>query len=85
MKRLDLSARLSGGIDTTVTTEMVKPKNKWEEELIEISAHIDGMYIFTGGIWFRCRGNALDFPKTILEGQFQWFIEIISYLKFVIV
>ena len=45
---------------------------------------IDGMDLFAGGRWFRSQGECMEFSeKHIPEVQFQWFIDIVSYLQFV--
>ena len=39
-----------------------------------------------GGWWFRSTRECEDFARDqILEGKFQWFIDIVIYLKFVTV
>ena len=39
--------------------------------------------MFTGGRWFRLQLECEDFDReNITEGQFQRFIDIISYLQF---
>ena len=40
--------------------------------------------MLAGGGWFRSQSEFEDFNRyQILEGQFQWFINIVSYLHFV--
>ena len=40
--------------------------------------------MFTGGIWFRSQRECENVSRYhIPEGQFKWFIDIVSYLKFV--
>ena len=55
-----------------------------EGQIIEVVACIDVVAVFTGGRWFWYQMEYVEFAeKHILEGQFQWFIYIISYLQFV--
>ena len=40
--------------------------------------------MFVGGRWFRSQSECEDFAREkIPEGQFQWFVNIVSYLQFV--
>ena len=42
------------------------------------------MAVFAGGLWFRSRMECVDFAENhIPVGQFQWFLDIVSYLQFV--
>ena len=56
----------------------------WDTQLREVAARVDGMAVFWGGRWFRSHMECMEFATNhIPEGQFQWFIDIVSYLEFV--
>ena len=56
----------------------------WDTQLREVAARVDGMAVFVGGIWFRSQMECMEFATNdIPEGQFQRFIDIVSYLQFV--
>ena len=58
---------------------------KWDAQLREVADWVDDMYIFAGGRWFISHLDCMEFAmKNIPEGQFQWFIDIVSYLQFFI-
>ena len=43
------------------------------------------MDVFVGRRWFRSRMEGVDFSENhIPVGKFQWFLDIVSYLQFVI-
>ena len=64
--------------------EIAAFKDKWEGKLNEVADQIDGMYMFAGGRWFRSRMEYVEFAEKLIPvGQFQWFLEILSYLQFV--
>ena len=46
-----------------------------------MATQVDEMVVFKGGICFRSQMECVEFDtKHITEGQFQWFIDIVSYL-----
>ena len=46
-----------------------------------MATQVDEMVVFKGGICFRSQMECVKFDtKHITEGQFQWFIDIVSYL-----
>ena len=52
-----------------------------EVNLREVAACINTTNVFSGGIWLRSQMLCMNFvEKHIPEGQFHWFIYIISYL-----
>ena len=48
-----------------------------------MDVRVDGMAVFAGGRWFRLQMEHVEFyTKNIPKGHFQWFIDIVNYLKF---
>ena len=84
MKHLEVNAGTGGGGLGIGMSEISALEDKWEGKLNEVAAMIDGMAVFSGGKWFRSRMECVEFAeKHIPVGQFQWFLDIFSYLQFV--
>ena len=83
MTHLEISTASSVGKQTSGTVGMAALGNKWGGGLRELSARIDVVSVFSGGIWFRLHRGCIYFSYNhIPEGKFQWFVGIISYLQF---
>ena len=53
-------------------------------ELTSLAAKIDSKSVCLKGQWFRSLDDCILFSqKHVPEGQFQWFLEEVSYLQFV--
>ena len=84
MKHLEINSGIGGGGVGIGMSEIAALEDKWERQINEVAARIDGMDMFAGGRWFRSRMEYVEFAeKQIPVGQFQWFLEILSYLQFV--
>ena len=83
MTHIELNTGTLGVGHTAVTSEITKLENKWEGQLREVTARIDGTAVFTGGRWFISQTECVEFAeKLTMEGKLQWFIDIVSYLQF---
>ena len=84
MKHLDINAITGcGGVGVGIT-DMEALEDKCKLKLHKIAARIDRMAVFVGGSWFRLWIECVEFSeKYIPVGQFCWFIDIVSYLQFV--
>ena len=50
------------------------------EEIKEVADNTEGTYVFMGGRWFQIMYDYITFlEEYIPDGQFQWFIYIVSY------
>ena len=68
----------------TPSPEIITLEKKWEVELREVASIVEGTYVFAGGRWFSLQSKCEDFSRyQIPEGQFQWFIDTVSYLQLV--
>ena len=83
MKHLEINSGIGGGGVGIGMSEIAALEDKWEGTLNEFAARIDGMDVFSGGRWFRSRMDCVDVAVNhITVGQFQWFLDIVSYLQF---
>ena len=83
MKHLDINSSTGGGGVGVGITDLEAFMDKWKGKLNEVAARIHGMYMFAGGRWFRSRMECVDFAESQKPmGQFQRFIEIVSYIQF---
>ena len=81
---MDINSGTGGGVVWIAMSEIGALEDKWEVQLNEVEAIIDGDYMFSGWIWFRSRMECVGFSENhIPVGKFQWFLDIISYLQFV--
>ena len=82
--------KIGGGVTKNIENENPSPEiisleNHFDEELRELSARLEGRSVFIGERWFRYQSTCEDFARDkIPEGQFQWFIDMVSYLQFLI-
>ena len=59
-------------------------EKKWDGELREVEAQVEGISVFAGGGWFISQNECKEFARDqIPYGQFQWFAFIVIYLQFV--
>ena len=84
MKHIETNVDTGGGGVGVGITDLAAFEENWEGQLNEFAARIDGMAVFAVEKWFRSRMECVYFSeKHTLVGQFQWFIDIVSYLKLV--
>ena len=84
MKHIEINAGTGGEELVVGMPELAASEDKWEVHLNEVADCISGVAVFAGGRWFRLRMECVDFlEKHIPVGQFQWFIDLVSYLQFV--
>ena len=84
MNNLDMNSSTMSGVVGVGITDLESFEDMWEVQLSDIAARIDVMHVFVRGRWFQLQMECVDFAeKQIPVGQFQWFIDIVSYLQFV--
>ena len=85
IKKMEIGGGVTNNIENeTPSPEIIYLENKWEGELGEVEARVEGREVFEGGRCFRSQSEYEDFSRDhILDFQFKWFIDIVSYLKFV--
>ena len=83
MNYLDINTSTGGGGVGVGMTELVAFEDKWDGKMNEVADGIDGVAVFARRRWFWLRMECVDFvEKHIPVRQFQWFIDIVSYLQF---
>ena len=82
MKHLEINGgTVSGGVEIDMS-EIAALEDKIKGQLNEVTARINGMTVFKGGRWFWSQMECVDFAeKHISVGQFQWFLDIVSYIQ----
>ena len=53
MKHIELNTGIVAVGHTAGTSEITALEIKWERKMREVAALIDGIYVFSGGRWFR--------------------------------